>query len=179
MQAFLRRKSMTRISDFRHVIPHCFHPMDPDEGASAWQRKRNGRGLVRPTTTDRPAASPSILAFGGLPKQSADSLLEHRVSLRSPPMTTNHGDDSNVGNRFQKLGSDFLNQRHFHLTWLTRTGNGQVPGTALTGTKCGGRSINLCLDIGANCRIDVRPNLETRPCTRLCFTPATRRTIRA
>jgi len=35
MQAFLRRKSMTRISDFRRGIPGCFHPMDPDEGASA------------------------------------------------------------------------------------------------------------------------------------------------
>jgi Phage integrase, N-terminal SAM-like domain len=38
--------------------------MDPDEGASAWQRKR--RGLVGPTTTDRPAPNPSIPAFGGV-----------------------------------------------------------------------------------------------------------------
>jgi len=108
MQAFLRRKSMTRIFDFRHLIPRCFHPMDPDEGASAWQRKRNGRGLVRPTTTDRTAASRSIPAFGGLPKPSADSLLARRVGLRPPPMTTNHGDDRNVGNRFPKTGLGFF-----------------------------------------------------------------------
>jgi hypothetical protein len=50
-QAFLRRKSMMRISDFRRGFPRCFHPMDPDEGASAWQRKRNGRDLVLLTTT--------------------------------------------------------------------------------------------------------------------------------
>jgi hypothetical protein len=80
----------------------------------AWQGKRNGRGLVRSTTTDRPAASPSIPAFGGLPKPSADSLLASRVSRRSPPMTMNHGDDSHVGNSFPKVGLAFLNQRHFH-----------------------------------------------------------------
>jgi len=44
-QPFLRRNSVARISDFRTGIPGCFHPMDPDEGASAWQRDR--RGLVR------------------------------------------------------------------------------------------------------------------------------------
>jgi hypothetical protein len=38
--------------------------MDPDEGASAWQRDR--RGLVPPTTTDRPVPNPSIPAFGGV-----------------------------------------------------------------------------------------------------------------
>ena len=103
MQAFLRCKSMLRISDFRRAFPRCFHPMDPDEGASAWQRKRNGRGLVRPTTMDRSAASPSIPAFGGLPKPSADSLRARRVSLRSLPMTMNHGGDSNVGNGFPKF----------------------------------------------------------------------------
>ncbi len=106
-QAFLRRKSMTGISDFRRGFPCCFHPMDPGEGASAWQRKRNGRGLVRPTTTDRTTASPSIPAFGGLPRPSADSLLARRASPRPPPMTTNRGDDSNVGNGFSKIGLGF------------------------------------------------------------------------
>jgi site-specific DNA recombinase len=43
----------------------------------------------------------------------------------------------------------------------------------LAGTECDERSINLCLDIGANCRIDARPNLETTPCPTLHFTPAT------
>jgi len=62
------------------------------------------KGLVRPTTTDCPAASPSIPAFGGLPKPLVDSLLVRRVSLRSPPMTMNDGDDSHVGNGFPKLG---------------------------------------------------------------------------
>ena len=40
---------------------------------------RNGRGLVRPATTDRTAASPSILAFGGLLKPSADQ----RITIRA------------------------------------------------------------------------------------------------
>jgi hypothetical protein len=107
MQAFLRRKSMTRISDFSHGILGCFHPMDPDEGASVWQRKRNRRAPVRPTTTDRTAASLSIPAFCGLQKPSADSLLARRVSLRSPPMTINPADDSNVGNVLPKTGLGF------------------------------------------------------------------------
>jgi hypothetical protein len=77
------------------------------------------------------------------------------------------------------MGLAFLNHRHFHSVWLTRTDNGQVPGTALTGKESGGHSINLRLDIGANCRIDVRPDLEKRPCPRLRFTPATQQTIRA
>jgi hypothetical protein len=46
LQAFLRRKSMSGISDFRCGFPRCFHPTDPDEGASAWQRKRNGKIVV-------------------------------------------------------------------------------------------------------------------------------------
>ena len=94
--------------DFRRGFPRCFHPMDPDEGASAWRRKTNRMGLVRPTTTDRTAASPSIPAFGGLQKPSADSLRARRVSLRPPPMTMNHGGDSNVGSRCPKLGWGFL-----------------------------------------------------------------------
>jgi hypothetical protein len=114
MQAFLRRKSMTRTSDFRRGIPGRFYPMNSDEGASAWQRKRNGRGLVRPTTTDRSAASPSIPAFGGLPKPSADSLRARRISLRPPPMTMNYGGDSNVGNGCPKLGWVFLNRLRVH-----------------------------------------------------------------
>jgi hypothetical protein len=128
MQAFLRCKSMLRISDFRCMFPRCFHPMNPEEGASAWQRKRNGRGLVRPTTTDRSAASPSIPAFGGLPKPSADSLRARRISLRPPPMKMNHGGDSNVENGCRKLGWVFLNRLRVHPVWLTRTGHGQVPG---------------------------------------------------
>jgi hypothetical protein len=51
-QAFLRRKSVTGISDFRRGSPRCFHPMDPDEGASVWQGKRNSRDLVRPGRPD-------------------------------------------------------------------------------------------------------------------------------
>src|SRR5207253_5760068 len=98
LQAFLRHNAMSRISDFRRGIPRCFHPMDPGEGAAARQRKR--RGLVRPTTTDCPAASSLIPAFGGLPTALADSLLVRRVSLRPPPMTMNDGDDSHVGNGF-------------------------------------------------------------------------------
>jgi hypothetical protein len=113
MQAFLRRKSMLRISDFHCVFPRCFHPMDSDEGASAWRRKTNRRGLVRPTTTDRTAASPSIPAFGGLQKLSADSLLARRVILRLLPMTMNHGGDSNVGNVFPKTGLGFSDPATF------------------------------------------------------------------
>lgn len=103
LQAFLRRKSMMRISDFRRGFPRCFHPMDPDEGASAWQRKRNGRDLVRPTTTDRLTGCLSILESCGLRKPSADSLLAHRPRLRPLPMTTNRGNDS-VRNGFPKTG---------------------------------------------------------------------------
>ena len=40
------------------------------------------------------SGEPWILAFGGLPKPSADSLLARRVSPRPPPMTMNHADDS-------------------------------------------------------------------------------------
>ena len=141
-QAFLRRKSMMRISDFRRGFPRCFYPMDPDEGASAWQRKRNGRDLVRPTTTDRLTAYLSILESCGLLKPSVDSLLAHRPSLWPLPMTTNRGDDSNVGNGSPKLGLAFLNQRHSHPVWLICTGDDEVPGFASTGTECVGRPMN-------------------------------------
>ena len=104
MQAFIRRKSMMRISDFRRGFPRCFYPMDPDEGASAWQRKRNGRDLVRPTTTDRLTAYLSILESCGLLKPSVDSLLAHRPSLRPQPMTTNRGNDSAVRKGFPNTG---------------------------------------------------------------------------
>jgi hypothetical protein len=62
---------MTGISDFRCGAPRCFHPMDSCEGASAWQRmrKRNGRDLVRPTSTDRLTACRSILESCGLHAQ--------------------------------------------------------------------------------------------------------------
>jgi hypothetical protein len=32
----------------------------------------------------------------------------------------------------------------------------------LTSAECDEHSINSCLDVGANCRIDLRPNLETK-----------------
>src|SRR3981081_1975760 len=97
--------------------------MDPGEGASAWQRKSKGRGLVRPTTTDRPMANPSILAFGGLPKPAADSLLARRISLRRPPPTTmNHGDDSSRWKRrFQNRAWAYLNRLRVQPTKLIRT----------------------------------------------------------
>jgi hypothetical protein len=53
------------------------------------------------------SGEPSIPAFGGLPKQLADSLLARRVSLRPPPMTMNHGDDSHVESCFPKTGLGF------------------------------------------------------------------------
>ena len=104
MQAFIRRKSMMRISDFRLGLPRCFHPMDPGDGASAWQRKKNGSGLVRPTTMDRTAASPSIPVFGGSLKPSAGSLLVHRPSFPPLPMTTNRGNDSVIRTGLPETG---------------------------------------------------------------------------
>src|SRR4030088_1365480 len=97
---------MTGISDFRCGAPRCFHPMDPCEGASAWQRmrKRNGRDLVRPTTTDRLTACHSILESCGLLKASGDSLLAHGPSLGPLPTTTNRGNDRVVRNGFPKTG---------------------------------------------------------------------------
>ncbi len=106
-QAFLRHKTAARFSNFRSALPRCFHPMDPDEGASEWQRTRNGRGFVRPTMMDRASASRSTRAFCGLQKLSADSLLARRPSLRPPPMTTNHSHGRYVGDRFPKTVFDF------------------------------------------------------------------------
>ena len=103
-QAFLRRKSMMRTSDFRCGSPRCFHPMDPDERASAWQKKRNGRDLVPPTTTDRLTACLSIFESCGLLRPSVDSLLAHRSSFWPLPMTTNRGNDRVVRNDFPKTG---------------------------------------------------------------------------
>jgi len=44
-------------------------------------------------TTDRAPVSRLTREFCGLHKLSADSLLVSRLSLRPPPMTTNHGHD--------------------------------------------------------------------------------------
>jgi hypothetical protein len=89
-------------SALRFFVVFC--PMDPDEETSEWRKTTNGRDFVRPTTTDRARVNHSIREFYGLPRPSADSLLARRVSLRPPPMTMNHGGDSNVGNGCPKLG---------------------------------------------------------------------------
>jgi len=81
-QAILRRKSMTGISDFRHGFPRCFHPMDTDEGAWAWQRKRNSGDLVRPTTTDRLTAYLSIPVSCGLHAQPRKKIAKRETFFR-------------------------------------------------------------------------------------------------
>lgn len=50
------------------------------------------------------SGEPSIPAFGGLPKPSADSLPARRASPRPPPMTMNPADDSPVESGFPKTG---------------------------------------------------------------------------
>jgi hypothetical protein len=134
-QVFLRRKSIAGISGFRRDFRCCFHPVNPGEGASAWQRKRNGRDLVRPTTTDRRAVVPSIPAFSGSPKPLADSLLARRASSRLPPMTTNPADDSSLESGFPRNGSGIPKQCHFHPGYLIRTDNSQVLAISLTVTE--------------------------------------------
>jgi hypothetical protein len=71
LQAFLRDRSTTGISSFHAAFCRCFHAMDSDGRKSDWQQKRTGKGLVRPTTTNRTAASPLIPAFVGSPKPTA------------------------------------------------------------------------------------------------------------
>jgi len=102
------------------------------------KRKRNGRDLVRPTTTDRLTAYLSILESCGLLKPSVDSLLAHRPSLRPQPMTTNRGNDS----RFPKTGLGLSEAATFHPVWLICTGDDEVSGIASTGTECVGLPMN-------------------------------------
>jgi hypothetical protein len=79
----------SRLSSSRFLVAFC--PMDPDEGASVWRRKRKRKGFVRPTTTDRAPVYRSTRVFCGLQKLSADSLPASRPDLQPPPMTTSHG----------------------------------------------------------------------------------------
>jgi hypothetical protein len=100
-QPFLRRNSVARISDFRTGIPGCFHPMDPDEGASAWQRDRRGvvwqRQQIARCRTPRSPHS----AYCRSHRPTACS---RRTSFRRPLITMNHGDDGHNGNGFSKTG---------------------------------------------------------------------------
>src|SRR5712691_11372679 len=107
LQVSLRHKTKTLISNCRSAFARCFHPMDPDEGASEWLQKKNGGGFVRPTMTDRPRTNRSTSAFCGLQKLSADSSPASRPSLRPLPMTTNLCDGSYAGDGFPKTGFDF------------------------------------------------------------------------
>src|SRR5258707_11574208 len=67
-QVYLRPATTIRLSDFRSALPHCFLVDGPDDGASEWQRKRKGKGFVRPMTTDWVPMSRSTREFCGLQK---------------------------------------------------------------------------------------------------------------
>jgi hypothetical protein len=57
------------------------------------------KGACPPTTTDRPAANPSILAFGGLPKPSARQLARAQGKPPGAANDNDPGDGSQVGKR--------------------------------------------------------------------------------